>query len=51
MVFGDAKLGRRGRLRVSVKAALGGILETALARAKTTPLRPPLYETGPQAGA
>jgi hypothetical protein len=39
------------RLRVGIKADVSGILETALARAKTTPLRPPSYEIGPQAGA
>jgi hypothetical protein len=39
------------RLRASIKESLTNILGTALARAQTTPLRPPSYETGPQAGA
>jgi hypothetical protein len=39
------------RLRVSIKESLTNILGTALARAQTTPLRPPSYESGPQAGA
>jgi hypothetical protein len=44
-------LDEEARLRVSIKENVSVILETALARAKATPLRPPSYETGPQAGA
>jgi hypothetical protein len=46
-----ASLDDEARLRVSIKERVADILRTALARAQTTPLRPPSYETGPQAGA
>ena len=39
-------LDEEARLRVNIKAVVGGILETALARAKAIPLRPPSYGTG-----
>jgi hypothetical protein len=39
------------RLRVGIKEGLTNILGTALTRAQATPLRPPSYESGPQAGA
>lgn len=44
-------LDEEARLRVSIKERVTNILETALARAQTIPLRSPSYETGPQAGA
>ena len=43
-------LDEEARLRASVKDEVTRILETALARAQATPLRPPSWETGPQAG-
>jgi hypothetical protein len=46
-----ASLDDEARLRVGIKEGLTNILGTALARAQTIPLRPPSYETGPQAGA
>lgn len=38
------------RLRVTIKDAVGRTLDAALLRAQTTPLRPPSWDTGPQAG-
>ena len=38
------------RLRVTIKEGIARILEAALLRASTTPLRPPSWDTGPQAG-
>jgi hypothetical protein len=51
MAVATESLDEEARLRVSINADVSGILETALARAKATPLHPPSYETGPQAGA
>jgi hypothetical protein len=51
MVVETESLDEEARLRLSIKADVSAILETALVRAKATPLRPPSYETGPQAGA
>ena len=51
MAVETESLDEEARLRVAIKEDVTGILETALARAKATPLHPPSYETGPQAGA
>lgn len=44
-------LDEEARLWVGIKTKESGILETALAPARVTPLRPPSYETGPREGA
>ena len=38
------------RLRLIIKDGIVRILDAALLRAQTTPLRPPSWDTGPQAG-
>jgi hypothetical protein len=43
-------LDEEARLRASIKDHVRRMLDTALMRAQTTPLRPPSYDTGPQAG-
>ena len=50
MAVETASLDEEARLRVGIKEDVTRILAAALARAKTTPLRPPPYDIGPQAG-
>jgi hypothetical protein len=51
MAVATASLDDEARLRIRIKEDVTAILDAALARAQATPLRPPAYDTGPQAGA